>query len=155
MDLIKTTWHLFMNLQWRRPQAASAVTHSRVEVASLSPPLCIPSAIFDLFCCNTSFCCLLCLLLWCCHMFRLRMNNTCAICWCIAFFLLRCKLSFRYSNFLFFQTYRVIVKKVSFGIFRIILISKEEKKNYYRKQRQNAFSVQVFMKFGHRQNHQN
>ena len=51
--------------------------------------------------------------------------------------------------------YRVILKKVLFGIFRTILVSKKEKKIYYRKQRQRAICEQVFMIFGHCQNHQN
>ena len=50
--------------------------------------------------------------------------------------------------------YRVILKKVSFCIFTIILISKEEK-NYYRKQTQRAISDQVCIIFGHCLNHQN
>ena len=51
--------------------------------------------------------------------------------------------------------YWVILKKVSFGVFRTILVSKEEKNFYYKKQRQRAISEQVFIKFGHGQNHQN
>ena len=51
--------------------------------------------------------------------------------------------------------YRVILKKVSFGIFRIILISKEGKKIYYGKQRQNAIFEQVSVIVDHCQNHQN
>ena len=45
--------------------------------------------------------------------------------------------------------YRVILKKVSLGILRIIMISKEEKKIYYGKQRQRAISEQVFVIFDH------
>ena len=51
-------------------------------------------------------------------------------------------------------SYRVILKKVSFGILRIIFVSKERK--YFtldRKQRQRPMSVQILMIFG--QNHQN
>ena len=54
------------------------------------------------------------------------------------------------------QRYRVILKKVSFGIFGTILVSKEEKilttksKDYIW-----AISEQVFMIFGHGQNHPN
>ena len=51
--------------------------------------------------------------------------------------------------------YRVILKKVSFGVFRIILVSKKEKKSCYRKQRQRGIFHQAFMIFGHGQNHQN
>ena len=51
--------------------------------------------------------------------------------------------------------YRVILKNFSFGIFRIILVSKEEKKYTIEKQRQRAISEQVFMIFGQCQNHQN
>ena len=50
--------------------------------------------------------------------------------------------------------YRVILKKVSFGIFSTILVLKKEK-NYYKKQRQRAISEPVNMIFGHSQNHQN
>ena len=53
------------------------------------------------------------------------------------------------------DNYRVILKKVIFGIFRTFLASKEEKKFYYRKQRQRAISEQVLMTFGQCQNHQN
>ena len=51
--------------------------------------------------------------------------------------------------------YRVIFKKVSFGIVLIFLIFEEEKKFNHGKQRQSATSEQVFMIFGHAQNHQN
>ena len=47
--------------------------------------------------------------------------------------------------------YRVILKKVSFGIFRTILVSKAEKIFTIKR----AISEQVFMIFGHGQNHQN
>ena len=45
--------------------------------------------------------------------------------------------------------YRVILKKVSFGNFRVILVSKGEK-TFTMKSRD-----KVFMIFGHSQNHQN
>ena len=48
--------------------------------------------------------------------------------------------------------YRVILKKVSFGSFRIILVSKGQKE-YYSKQRQSAISILYL--FGHCQNPQN
>ena len=51
--------------------------------------------------------------------------------------------------------YRVILKKVSFGIFLIILVYNKEKKIYCKMQRQRAITEQVFMIFGHGQNHQN
>ena len=54
-----------------------------------------------------------------------------------------------------YPQHRVILKNVSFGIFRIILVSKGEKKFHYRKQRQRAISEQVSMIFGRCQNHQN
>ena len=49
--------------------------------------------------------------------------------------------------------YRVILKKVSSDIFRIIFLKK--KKSYHRKQRQSTISEQVFIIFAHCQNHQN
>ena len=52
--------------------------------------------------------------------------------------------------------YRVILKKVSLGIFRTILVIGEEK-NFTIKSKDKGLSKQVFMIFGHgqRQNHQN
>ena len=79
-----------------------------------------------------------------------------------------CKIMFFFSYILssvFWDTfswmtlilYWVIFKKVSFGVFKIILVSKDEK-NFtivYRWQRQRAIFEQVYMIFGRCQNHQN